>query len=144
MVVSSLLNAWFAKVLKINLLIGVGAIITPIGYLVFAFSHSFLTASIGVFIVTFAITFAHVGFLTFYQNHIPVSIMGRFTNLIGMVEAGLTIVMVALIGVFAEWIAIRPVYIFSSVVFLLLGIYIFKVVMNKKKEGFYRDEGLGV
>ncbi|MBM7837022.1 MFS family permease [Alkalihalobacillus xiaoxiensis] len=140
MVVSSLLNAWFAKVLKINLLIGVGAIITPIGYLVFAFSHSFLTASIGVFIVTFAITFAHVGFLTFYQNHIPVSIMGRFTNLIGMVEAGLTIVMVALIGVFAEWIAIRPVYIFSSIVFLLLGCYIYTVVMSKEKEGFYKDE----
>ncbi|TSB47940.1 MFS transporter [Alkalicoccobacillus porphyridii] len=134
MVAGSLLNAWFAKVLKINILIGLGAMITPIGYLIFAFSTSFTIASIGFFTMTFAITFAHVGFLTFYQNHVPVSIMGRFTNLIGMVEAGCAIVMVALINIFAEWIAIRPIYILSSTVFLLLGFYIYRVVMNKEKE----------
>lgn len=140
MVTSSLLNAWFAKVLKINVIIGVGAVITPIGYLIFAFSNSFIGASIGFFITTFAITFAHVGFLTFYQNHIPVSIMGRFTNLVGMVEAGITILMVLLINLFAQWIAIRPVYIVSSTVFLLLGFYIYTVVMNKAKKDFYKEE----
>ncbi|MBG9784915.1 MFS transporter [Shouchella lehensis] len=140
MVVSSLINAWFAKKLKINILMGIGAVVAPIGYCVFAFSHTFLIASLGVFIVTFAITFANIGFLTFYQRHIPLSIMGRFTNLVGMVEAVLTIVAVALIGTFAEWSAIRPVYIFSSAMFLVFGCYMYMVVMNKGKKSYYENE----
>ncbi|KGA97394.1 permease [Alkalihalobacillus alcalophilus ATCC 27647 = CGMCC 1.3604] len=140
MVTGSLINAWFAKVMKINLLIGLGSIITPIGYLLFAFSNSFLGASIGFFTLTFAMTFAHVGFLTFYQNHVPVSIMGRFTSLVGMIEAGSTVVMIALIGLFAEWIAIRPVYLVSSFIFLLFALYICSVVMNKEKEKFYKED----
>ncbi|WP_054704048.1 hypothetical protein [Bacillus sp. JCM 19041] len=47
---------------------------------------------------------------------------------------------VILIGLFAEWIAIRSVYILSSTVFLLLGFYIYKVVMNKEKKRFYKEE----
>ncbi|KYG34420.1 MFS transporter [Alkalihalobacillus trypoxylicola] len=143
MVAGSLFNVWFAKVLKLNVLMGLGAVITPIGYLIFAFSTSFMGASIGFFIITFAITSAHVGFLTFYQNHIPVSIMGRFTNLVGLVEASSTVIMVALIGLFAEWFTIRPVYMVSSAVFLLIGFYIYRVVMNKEKENFYKEEMSG-
>ncbi len=49
MVAGSLVNVWFAKVMKLNVLIGLGSIITPIGYLLFGFSNSFIGASIGFF-----------------------------------------------------------------------------------------------
>lgn len=141
MIVGSIINVWFARVMKINVLMGLGAIIMPIGYLLFGFSSSFVGAAIGFFTVTCAMTFANVGFLTFYQNHIPVSIMGRFTSMVGIIEASSTIAITLLIGLFAEWFAIRPVYLVSSVIFLLLGLYMYRVVMNEEKEKFYEDEG---
>ena len=49
----SLVNAVFANKLSLNILMGLGAIFTPIGYLIFAFSTDFLWASIGFFTLTF-------------------------------------------------------------------------------------------
>ncbi|MBB6451185.1 MFS family permease [Geomicrobium halophilum] len=63
-IAGSLINALFVKNLKLNILIGVGAIFTPVGYLIFAFSHDFMFASIGFFTLTFALSFANTGFLT--------------------------------------------------------------------------------
>ena len=68
----SLSNALLANVLKVRTLIGFGAIFTPLGYLNFALSQNFITASIGFFILTFALSFANTGFLTFYQNNVRV------------------------------------------------------------------------
>ncbi len=49
----SFVNAVFADKLKLNTLIGLGAVFTPIGYLIFAFSDDFIGASIGFFTLTF-------------------------------------------------------------------------------------------
>ncbi|GIO22149.1 MFS transporter [Oceanobacillus sp. J11TS1] len=62
MIAGSLINAIFAKFLKVYIVMGIGIIFTPIGYLVFAFSTDFFTASIGVFLLIFALSFAHTGF----------------------------------------------------------------------------------
>ncbi len=66
--------------------------------------------------------------------------MGRFTSVVGMIEAGSTVLMTALIGLFAKWLTIRPIYVVSSFIFLLFGLYIYGVVMNKEKERFYKEE----
>ncbi|QKS72574.1 MFS transporter [Paenalkalicoccus suaedae] len=134
MVVGSLVNAGFAARLRVSVLMGVGAVVTPVGYLVFAFAESFLVAAIGFFVLTFAMTFAHVGFLTFYQARIPVEILGRFTNLVGMIEAVGAIVVVFGVGVLAEWLGIRAVYVGSSVAFLALGVYVCRVVIGVREE----------
>ena len=130
----SLVNAVFANKLKLNILIGLGAVLTPIGYLIFAFSDDFIGASIGFFTLTFFLSFANTGFLTFYQNNVPVDIMGRFSSVLGILEAGLIILFTVTIGLSAELFEIRPIYIIGSFAFLVLGLII---VSDKSKRNYY-------
>ncbi|WP_148630858.1 MFS transporter [Bacillus sp. E214] len=133
----SLVNTIFANQLKINVLMGLGAFFTPIGYLIFAFSNDFIWASIGFFVLTFSLSFANTGFLTFYQNNVPVDIMGRFSSVLGMLEAVLIIICTALIGLSAELFDIRPVYIMGSFIFFLLGLVINFVISDHSKRSYY-------
>lgn len=135
----SLVNAVFANKLKLNILIGLGAVFTPIGYLIFAFSDDFIGASIGFFTLTFFLSFANTGFLTFYQNNVPVDIMGRFSSVLGILEAGLIILFTVTIGLSAELFEIRPIYIIGSFAFLILGLLINFVVSDKSKRNYYEQ-----
>ncbi|KZR57143.1 MFS transporter [Pseudobacillus badius] len=133
----SLVNAVFANHLKLTTLIGLGAFFTPIGYIIFAFSDDFIGASIGFFTLTFFLSFANTGFLTFYQNNVPVEIMGRFSSILGILEACLIIVCTVTIGLSAELFDIRPIYIIGSFAFLLLGLMINFVISDRSKRSYY-------
>mgnify|MGYP006782981819 FL=1 len=135
----SLVNAVFANKLSLNILMGLGAIFTPIGYLIFAFSTDFLGASIGFFTLTFFLSFANTGFLTFYQNNVPVDIMGRFSSVFGMLEAGLIILFTVILGLSAELFEIRPIYMIGSFAFLALGLLITFIVSDKSKRNYYEQ-----
>lgn len=66
-----------------------------------------MAAATGFFLLTFALSFANTGFLTFYQNNIPVEIMGRFFTVFGLVEAAFIVLFTLAIGIAAELIEIR-------------------------------------
>ncbi|MED0666090.1 MFS transporter [Bacillus badius] len=133
----SLVNAVFANQLKLTTLIGLGAFFTTIGYIIFAFSNDFIGASIGFFTLTFFLSFANTGFLTFYQNNVPVDIMGRFSSILGILEACLIIVCTVIIGLSAELFDIRPIYIIGSFAFLILGLMINFIVSDRSKRSYY-------
>ncbi|MCM3741266.1 MFS transporter [Oceanobacillus luteolus] len=133
----SLSNALLANTLKVRALIGFGAIFTPLGYLIFAFSQGFITASIGFFILTFALSYANTGFLTFYQNNVHAEIMGRFSSFFGVLEALLIILFTGIVGVFSELYGIRFVYIIGSFAFLVLGFIVNWVIWDKSKKAYY-------
>ncbi|MFA1819703.1 MFS transporter [Virgibacillus oceani] len=140
-IAGSLINALFVKHFTLNILIGMGAIFTPVGYIIFAFSQNFIWASIGFFTLTFALSFANTGFLTFYQNNVSVDIMGRFSSLLNMLEALFIILLTTTIGLFAELFEIRPIYIISSFGFLILGMMINIVVFDRSKRDYYYQDG---
>ncbi|WP_168193779.1 MFS transporter [Lysinibacillus sp. SGAir0095] len=136
-IIGSIMNALFANRLKTNVLMGFGALFTPIGYLIFAYSQNFTWASIGFFTMTFALSFANTGFLTFYQNNVPVNIMGRFSSVFGILEAVLIIILTATAGVLTEFFEMRFVYMMGSFAFLALGFMMNLVVWDKSKKAYY-------
>lgn len=139
-IMGSLTNALFASHLKINYLMSFGAVFTPVGYLIFAFSENFIWASSGFFILTFALSFANTGFLTFYQNNVPINIMGRFSSVFGVLEAMLIIVCTIILGVCAEVYEIRMVYIIGSFTFLALGFIVSVNALDTSKKVYYNQE----
>ncbi|MFS0783127.1 MFS transporter [Bacillus sp. 1P06AnD] len=102
-------------------------------------SYDFIWASIGFFTLTFFLSFANTGFLTFYQNNVPVNIMGRFSGVLGMLEAFLVILVTVTIGLSADLFEIRPIYIIGSFTFLVLGIIINFVVLDKSLRHYYEQ-----
>lgn len=75
-----------------------GAAGGALGYVVFAFSQSFLPASVGVFLLSGALAFANTGYVTYMQEHIPVEQMGRMMSMYQTVEAILIIGMTAVLA----------------------------------------------
>ncbi|WGG46216.1 MFS transporter [Rossellomorea sp. DA94] len=117
-VLGSFLNAALSQKLHHMHLMGVGSVIVSVGYIIYACSHGFLTAAVGFALLSFALAFATTGFETFYQEHIPVEIMGRVGSLYGLLEGVLVILLTVLIGLVAEVVSIRAAVAGGSIVML--------------------------
>ncbi|KNH35672.1 MFS transporter [Exiguobacterium acetylicum] len=135
----SAVNATFTHRLSLRFLIQFGALMTPIGYVIFATATSFLTATIGFFLLTFALAFANTGFMTFAQTHIPVETMGRFLSSIHVVQSAGVILLTALIGFYAET-SIRLTYTVAAVSFLIVGGLIVWIVQDRTKRHYFATE----
>ncbi|WP_214843259.1 MFS transporter [Exiguobacterium sp. s150] len=136
-IAGSIINATFSTRMTLPFLISFGAIMTPVGYLIFAFSESFVVASVGFFLLTFALSFANTGFLSFYQNNVPTDLMGRFSGVISVAESVLIIGLTFGIGLLAEFVGIRSTYVAFSLAFLLVGLVTVRVVLERSKRGLY-------
>ena len=136
-IIGAIVNTVFVKKLKTSFLIGFGSLFVSVGYLVYAFSNSFLIAALGFFILAFALAFANTGFHTFYQNNIPIKIMGRIGSIYGLLEALLIIIATAIIGIIAQLISIQLVVIIGSLVMLGITILLLFISINTSKSNYY-------
>ncbi|TDQ33714.1 MFS transporter [Aureibacillus halotolerans] len=141
-IVGAIINTLVVTKVKVSVMIGFGAVGTCLGYMIYAFSHSFLQAAVGFFVLAFFLAFANTGFSTFYQNNISSGVMGRVGSFNDFIQAVLVIVMTAIVAVAAEYTSIQVVVIvsvlFMAALSLMLCLCIFKPTKSK-----YYDIGAG-
>lgn len=133
--IGAVVNTLFAKKLSTNFLIGAGSVGVSLGYLLYACSSSFQTMGTGFFSLSFALAFASAGFQTFYQNSIPIDMMGRVGSIYGLLESLLIIIMTFLCGMAAHIFSIQGAVIGGSLIMLLSTIVLFLCTL---KPTFYK------
>ncbi|MEW4274498.1 MFS transporter [Priestia megaterium] len=133
--IGAVINTLFAKKLSTNFLIGAGSVGVSLGYLLYACSSSFQTMGAGFFSLSFALAFASAGFQTFYQNSIPVDMMGRVGSIYGLLESLLIIMMTFLCGMAAHIVSIQGAVIGGSLIMLLSTVVLFLCTL---KPAFYK------
>lgn len=138
-ITGAIVNSIFVRMLRTFILIGVGSLFVSIGYIVYAFSSSFLLAGIGFFILAFSLAFANTGFHTFYQNNIPVNMMGRVGSIYGLIEAFFIILSTIIIGITAEIVSIQFVVICGSLIMLALTILLLLLSTAPSKREYYNE-----
>lgn len=136
-VMGAIINTMIATKSSTSLLIGLGSLFVSIGYIVYAFSTIFFMAAIGFFILSFSLAFANTGFHTFYQNNIPVDVMGRVGSIYGLIEAVLIILATTIAGVAAQLISIQYVVIVGTFVMLVISITLFLFNIRPSKAKLY-------
>lgn len=136
-ITGAIVNSIFVRMLRTFILIGVGSLFVSIGYIVYAFSSSFLVAGIGFFILAFSLAFANTGFHTFYQNNIPINMMGRVGSIYGLIEAFFIILSTIVIGITAELLSIQFVVICGSLIMLALTILLLLLSTAPSKREYY-------
>ncbi|WP_257348463.1 MFS transporter [Pseudalkalibacillus decolorationis] len=136
-VVGAIVNTLLVKKLTTALLIGVGSLFVSIGYIIYAFSNGFYLASAGVCILSFALAFANTGFHTFYQNNIPVEVMGRIGSVYGLIEAALVIIVTTFFGIAAHLISIQFVVIFGTLIMMGITVILLAFNLQPSKSRFY-------
>ncbi|MGE6377937.1 MFS transporter [Peribacillus muralis] len=139
-IAGAIVNALFVNKVRTSYLIGLGSVFVSIGYMIYALSTSFSIAATGFFIIAFSLAFANTGFQTFYQNNIPVDIMGRVGSIFGLLEALLVIMATVIVGVSAHFISIRFVVVSGSMVMVALSLLLCVLSMRPLKSKYYSSE----
>ncbi|PEB95617.1 MULTISPECIES: MFS transporter [Bacillus] len=141
-ILGAITNTILSKKLAPSLLIGIGSLFIAIGYLIYAFSNVFLIAVIGFFILSFSMAYANTGFYTFYQNNIPVHMMGRIGSIYGLVIAIVTIFVTILSGVATQFISIQLVVIVGSLIMLFITIVLCVFTLFPSQSKLYSTESI--
>ncbi|MCM3735760.1 MFS transporter [Bacillus cytotoxicus] len=141
-IAGAIVNTIFTKKLATSVLISIGSLCISMGYMIYAFSNDFLIAAIGFFILSFAMAFANTGFYTFYQNNVPVDMMGRIGSMYQLLIAILTIVTTIVFGVATKFISIQVVVITGAFFMLLITIVLCVLNLLPSKEKFYSSHSL--
>lgn len=138
-IIGAIVNTLFVERLKVSLLIGVGALFVAVGYIIYAFSSTFFFAALGFFVLAFSLAFVNTGFHTFYQNNIPVEVMGRIGSIYGFFEALLIIIVTAIIGITAQFISIQLVIITGTLIMLVIATLLFICSVKPSKSNYYSN-----
>lgn len=129
-----------SKRLSIKALICLGYSMVSVGYLVYAFSFSFWTVAIGFMILGFFNSFSSTGFMTFYQNNVPIKMMGRISSIYGIFQSFLQIIFILLIGFTGDIIPVRYSIIAASTLMLMISILQIRLVLMPNKTGYFLEE----
>ncbi|MCP3742625.1 MFS transporter [Rossellomorea sp. BNER] len=129
-----------SKRLSIKALICLGYSMVSVGYLVYAFSFSFWTVAIGFMILGFFNSFSGTGFMTFYQNNVPIKMMGRISSIYGIFQSFLQIIFILLIGFTGDIIPVRYSIIAASTLMLMISILQIRLVLMPNKTGYFLEE----
>ncbi|WP_281975182.1 MFS transporter [Halobacillus litoralis] len=142
--VGSILGAatvsFVAEKLSIRALMSSGYFLVSVGYLVYAFSFSFWTVAFGFMVLGFFNSFSGTGFMTFYQNNVPVKMMGRISSIYGIFQSLLQVIFILLIGFTGDIIPVRYSIIAASTLLLVLSIWQIKLVLMPSKSGYFEEE----
>ncbi|HDR4372572.1 TPA: MFS transporter [Bacillus cereus] len=141
-ILGAITNTILSKKLAPSFLIGIGSLFIAIGYIIYAFSNVFLIAAIGFFILSFSMAYANTGFYTFYQNNVPVHIMGRIGSIYGLVIALVTIFITILSGVATQFISIQLVVIVGSLIMLFITTVLCVFTLFPSQSKLYSTESI--
>ncbi|MDV2581753.1 MFS transporter [Alkalibacillus haloalkaliphilus] len=134
----------FSKHFSLRYMIAVGVVMSSVGYLVYAFSWSFLSITAGFIVLGFFLVFLNAGVTTFYQNNVPVELMGRTTSIIQLIQSIAQTSLILIVGLLGDIISLRVTIIsLASLMFvfaLVYSLFIFK----PNYKGFYKEEKEGV
>ncbi|MGN7408397.1 MFS transporter [Sporosarcina sp. SAFN-010] len=137
LLMGSITNTFTVEKVPTSWLIGVGSLFTAVGYIVFSSSTTFFIAIVGCFVLSFASAFANTGFYTFYQNNIPVHVMGRIGSIYGVIEAFLIILLTVIFGLASEMISIRVVVVTGSWSMAVVASILFVYNIRPSKSNLY-------
>ncbi|WP_394582625.1 MFS transporter [Cytobacillus firmus] len=128
-----------SKMLSIKQLMGYGMLLTAAGYLIYAVADSFMMVVIGFAVLGIFNAFSSAGYQTFYQNNVPVEIMGRMTSVIGVIQSIAQIFLLIGIGVLGDLFPLRYTIVILAALNLLLSLYVCLQLLKPGKQQYFSE-----
>jgi len=132
-------SAAFAKRFSLQLYVGVGMILTAVGYLLFYSAVDFWTAIAAFIFLGFFMAFSNAGYDTFYQKNVPTTIMGRFGSLASMFQSLLQIVFTFILGMVGEWFSLQVVAIGFAGIAIFIALLLCVQVFSRQNKHYYAE-----
>ncbi|MGA5689129.1 MFS transporter [Cytobacillus pseudoceanisediminis] len=128
-----------SKMLSIKQLMGYGMLLTAAGYLIYALADSFMLVVMGFTVLGIFNAFSSAGYQTFYQNNVPVEIMGRMTSVIGVIQSFAQIILLFGIGVLGDLFPLRYTIVTLAVLNLILSLYVCRQLLKPGKKQYFSE-----
>ncbi|TVP81644.1 MAG: MFS transporter [Alkalicoccus sp.] len=141
-VAGGLLLSVFSAKFPLRHMIVTGLLMTSAGYVIYAFSWSFYSIMAGFLVLGFFLVFLNAGMTTFYQNNVPVALMGRVTSIIQLLQSALQIAFVLFIGIIADLINLRLTIVALSLLMLTASLVFPFLIFRKGREALYEEESV--
>lgn len=125
------------KRLSLRMFIGAGMLLSSIGYMIFYAASGLMTAVIGFIVFGFFSSYANAGYTTFFQNQVPVDLMGRFTSVTRLLEGMLQILFTLLLGFAADAWSLQAVCLIGAGAAVLSSVMLLAVIYSPSKARYY-------
>ncbi|MFP7334459.1 MFS transporter [Shouchella clausii] len=139
-IVGAAVLALFANHIPLRHMIGSGLILMTAGYLMYAFSWSFWSIAAGFIVLGLFNVFVNAGMATFYQNHIPVKMMGRVTSMMQLGQSIFQILFILAVGVMADWFSLRLTIVVLALAMAVLACLFAISVFRPGNRPFFEDQ----
>ncbi|WP_226641940.1 MFS transporter [Mesobacillus subterraneus] len=138
-VAGSLAVSALANRLSIRMLLGMGSFLSVTGYLMFylASPQTIPLAVVGFIIIGFFSPFSFTGYATFFQNNVPVDLMGRFSSSFAFFQAMVQILLTLLLGYIAEVVTLQTVTVAFSAIGLFLAAALMSLIFLQSKKDLF-------
>lgn len=127
------------KRLSLRMFIGAGMLLSSIGYMIFYAASGLMTAVIGFIVFGFFSSYANAGYTTFFQNQVPVELMGRFTSVTRLLEGMLQILFTLLLGFAADAWSLQAVCLIGAGAAVLSSVQLLAVIYSPSKARYYES-----
>ncbi|WP_052473980.1 MFS transporter [Jeotgalibacillus alimentarius] len=107
--------------LSIRMMTITGLLLMAVGYVIYAFSWSFASIAGGFILLGFFNSFLNTGMSTFYQNNVPVELMGRVTSVFELGQSAFQVLFVLLLGAVADFFSLREAIVTAALLMLILS-----------------------
>ncbi len=138
-IIGAILAAFLAHLLSLKFYLGAGVLLSSICYLLFYSSNGFTTALLAFVFLGFFMAFAHAGYATFFQNSVPVRIMGRVSSMAEFVQGLLQIILTLILGLGAGWFSLQTACLVFSVIAVTLSVILFMFVVLPSKKHYFLE-----
>ncbi|SEM32050.1 Sugar phosphate permease [Paenibacillus sp. cl141a] len=125
------------KRLSLRMFIGAGMLLSSIGYMIFYAASGLMTAVIGFILFGFFSSYANAGYTTFFQNQVPIDLMGRFTSVTRLLEGMLQILFTLLLGFAADAWSLQAVCLIGAGAAVLSSVMLLAVIYSPSKARYY-------
>lgn len=129
--------AFSSKYLSLRMFIGMGVVLSSVGYAIFYSAAGIILAAIGFIVFGFFSSFANAGYSTFFQNSVPVRMMGRFSSMASLFEGSIQIALTLILGFAAELLSLQLVCLIGAGLAVTLSIVLYVVVFIPSKRQHY-------
>jgi len=138
-VVGAILLSIYSNKLSLRYMISAGLSMVTVGYVIYAFSWSFASIVVGFVILGFFNAFLNAGTMTFYQNNVPVDVMGRVTSIFQLIQSVGQVIFILSIGIIADLVSLRLTIVVLALIMFVSAIIFSNSVLKKDKRKFYRE-----
>ncbi|UNK19228.1 MFS transporter [Paenibacillus sp. N3/727] len=126
--------------MSLRMMISLGILFSSVGYAMFYSASGFVMAAIGFIVFGFFSSFANTGYSTFFQNSVPVEMMGRFSSTASLLEGIAQILLTLLLGFAAELLSVQVVCLIGALLATVISAFLCFVIYIPSKSSHYETQ----